>query len=1189
MQLMLPPVLSARGQGAAPTRISRGTLALFLVLAATVPAWGLQSSGDFLARIKSIVGPAQGQAEVQVVRSQGGETLEGEAGLALFSGDQIRTGDGTQVVIFFLSDAEATKEITIDANSLMQVEGESSVFLSLGRLFAQLKGKLDVRLQRVMLGALGTEFQVEVSNQGRANLLVLDGTVGVTAERPSGRRLRGVTEEEQAASARESSRAQSPVAPQVVNIPSGGKTRISRKIGLTNHCLKSHVFEMGRSTSLSWVRLLGSLRIDLDSGQRTTVEMGIEIDATDVLHGRYVAEAMLLCKSCARERGCEDAWEQPFQVNIQVESKLLEGRVEADLNVGRLEEFSWSSESMPRESAAMDSRSVRSVLGWTSDVAVATRPSYAGATSIPWLSSPDEASSAFVEARFGAVWEGRPESFELLGDVYCDWGEGAWGLAAYESAKQLDKVRGEKSWFKARLGRAFRLTGQLEEAREILEQAVQQDPERTRGLNELGGTYLDQAKLERSRGNSEAARALLAKAAGAFARSSELSDRDQGGANQKSVLLANQGDVQLILGQMALQEGKASEAEGHLETALKTFRTAKSTKPDYAYAGVRLGQAYQALGELAERSRNPAVARRVFEHAHENYRQVIEAHPDMAPAYTALGSLYEQQGDKQQAIGNYKRALVARAQYAAPYARLGSLLKDEDSTLAAQYDKSYQILKKRTPRPKATDPQLGQVEVPNLMGTQLEKARSTLSRKQLQVGQVEIRTSSEMKGTVLFQQPRAGVRVKSRSRVDLVASGGSERVRVPKVEKMTREAAIRAIEEAGFAVGQVTEKESGKTPGTVVDQKPGGGKKVDLGSRIDLRVAIPKKEWVKVGKFIGKDQNKAIKEIVKKKLVVGQFRLQVSCETPGKVLGQIPEPNTKLLAGRSVDLVVADVGRTPVNVPRLKGLDLRSAQDHLRRAGLELGRVQEREQDQVPAGTVISQRPGDGTMLARGCPVELVISRAAALVTVPSLIGMTEEAARERYSGLKGIFAEFRLGSVNYVESRTRVGQIIRQDPSPGAQVRRGTPVNIVVARASERGPIQQEVVVVPNLIGMQLEQAAEVIPKTTRGRLRVGRVTEEHTRQSRPGTVIGQHPSPGIQVRSGSSIDLVVAAQQRSSLVQVPDVRGMSAGRAVETLKEVGLVPVVSNNGERVHRQSPSPGTQVKAGTRVTLVMRVN
>ena len=833
MQLMLSPVLSGRGRGATPTRISRGTLALFLVLASTVPAWGLQSSGDFLARIKSIVGPAPGQAEVQVVRSQGGETLEGEAGLALFSGDQIRTGDGTQVVIFFLSDAEETKEITIDANSLMQVEGESSVFLSLGRLFAQLKGKLDVRLQRVMLGALGTEFQVEVSNQGRANLLVLDGTVGVTAERPSGRRLRGGTEEERAASARESSRAQSPVAPQVVSIPSGGKTRISRKIGLTNHCLKSHVFEMGRSTSLSWVRLLGSLRIDLDSGQRTTVEMGIEIDATNVPDGRYVAEAMLLCKSCASERGCEDAWEQPFQVNIQVESNLSEGRVEADLNVGRLEEFSWSSESMPRESAAMDSRSVRSVLGWTSDVAVATRPSYAGGTSIPWLSSPDEARNAFVEARFGALWEGRPESFELLGDVYCDWGEGAWGLAAYESAKRLDKVRGEKSWFKARLGRAFRLTGQLEEAREILEQAVQQDPERTRGLNELGGTYLDQAKLERSRGNPEAARSLLAKAAGAFTRSSELSDRDQGGANQKSVLLANQGDVQLILGQMALQEGKASEAEGHLETALKTFRSAKSTKPDYAYASVRLGQAYQTLGELAERSRNPAVARRVFEAAHENYRQVIQAHPDMAPAYTALGSLYEQKGDKQQAIGNYKRALVARAQYAAPYERLGTLLKDEDSNLAAQYDKSYEILKKRNRPSKVTDLKLA---VPKLVGMQLESARSTLSRGQLQVGQVQARTSSEKKGIVLVQRPRAGVRVKPQSSVDLVVSGASERVRVPevekrvrvpKVEKMTREAAIRAIEAAGFAVGQVTERESGKTPGTVVDQKPGGGKKVD--------------------------------------------------------------------------------------------------------------------------------------------------------------------------------------------------------------------------------------------------------------------------------------------------------------------------------------------------------------------------
>ena len=240
----------------------------------------------------------------------------------------------------------------------------------------------------------------------------------------------------------------------------------------------------------------------------------------------------------------------------------------------------------------------------------------------------------------------------------------------------------------------------------------------------------------------------------------------------------------------------------------------------------------------------------------------------------------------------------------------------------------------------------------------------------------------------------------------------------------------------------MSEKESRKTPGTVIDQEPGGGKKMNVGSRIDLEVAVPKKEWVKVPKFIGKDQNKAIKEIVKKKLVVGQFRLQVSCETPGKVLGQIPERNTKLLAGQSVDLVVADVGRNPVNVPRLKGLDLRSAEHQLQQLGLVVGRVQEREQAQVPAGTVISQRPDDNWVLPPGCPVELVVSKAVALVTVPSLIGMTEQAARERYSGLKSVFAEVRLGSVAYVDSRTRVGQIISQDPPPHAQVRRGTQVS---------------------------------------------------------------------------------------------------------------------------------------------------
>ena len=109
MQLKLPPVLRGRGHDKAPIRPYRGMLAILLVLASTVPAWGLQSSDDFVARIKSIVELTQSQAEVQVIRSQNRETLEGEAGLGLFSGDQIRTGDGTQVVIFFLSDAEGNQ------------------------------------------------------------------------------------------------------------------------------------------------------------------------------------------------------------------------------------------------------------------------------------------------------------------------------------------------------------------------------------------------------------------------------------------------------------------------------------------------------------------------------------------------------------------------------------------------------------------------------------------------------------------------------------------------------------------------------------------------------------------------------------------------------------------------------------------------------------------------------------------------------------------------------------------------------------------------------------------------------------------------------------------------------------------------------------------------------------------------
>ena len=86
MRLMLTLVSLRGGQDRASAGPSKGVLAMLILLASILPAWGLQSSEDFVARIKSILEPAQGQAEVQVVRSQNGETLEGEAGFSFVFG-----------------------------------------------------------------------------------------------------------------------------------------------------------------------------------------------------------------------------------------------------------------------------------------------------------------------------------------------------------------------------------------------------------------------------------------------------------------------------------------------------------------------------------------------------------------------------------------------------------------------------------------------------------------------------------------------------------------------------------------------------------------------------------------------------------------------------------------------------------------------------------------------------------------------------------------------------------------------------------------------------------------------------------------------------------------------------------------------------------------------------------------------
>jgi serine/threonine-protein kinase len=126
----------------------------------------------------------------------------------------------------------------------------------------------------------------------------------------------------------------------------------------------------------------------------------------------------------------------------------------------------------------------------------------------------------------------------------------------------------------------------------------------------------------------------------------------------------------------------------------------------------------------------------------------------------------------------------------------------------------------------------------------------------------------------------------------------------------------------------------------------------------------------------------------------------------------------------------------------------------------------------------------------------------------------------------------------------------------------------------------------VPVLVGTTRSLAVQQI----RGRGLVPSVSEEQSGKPQ-GEVIRQAPSAGSELPRGSGVSIVVSMGEKKS--KVPNVIGKERREAVEALREAGLEPAVQEQATevpsqvgRVTDQFPPPGSEVKPGSAVTVVV---
>jgi serine/threonine-protein kinase len=297
----------------------------------------------------------------------------------------------------------------------------------------------------------------------------------------------------------------------------------------------------------------------------------------------------------------------------------------------------------------------------------------------------------------------------------------------------------------------------------------------------------------------------------------------------------------------------------------------------------------------------------------------------------------------------------------------------------------------------------GRLAVPNVTGMPEADAVAELQGKGFKA-EVKRVASTKPKGTVVDQEPLAGVTAIRGTTVKLSVSSGLKPVVVPRIVGQTQGAAVQALTKLGLKP-VLQNVGSDKPSGIVVGQNPPAGKEVDKGSKVTVNVST----------------------------------------------GTGPATTTTTTTATTTTSTTTTVGTTttataPVRVPRVVALAQTPALRRLNTLGLRPTVVYVRSSQ--PANRVVAQRPSSGTTLRRGSRVRVSVSTGPnpqPNASVPNVVGQEQAAAVQ---ALKD--AGFKVAVLNRpTTDQSKDGLVVEEQPRAGSSIPGGSQVTIFVGRFS--------------------------------------------------------------------------------------------------------------------------------------------
>lgn len=200
------------------------------------------------------------------------------------------------------------------------------------------------------------------------------------------------------------------------------------------------------------------------------------------------------------------------------------------------------------------------------------------------------------------------------------------------------------------------------------------------------------------------------------------------------------------------------------------------------------------------------------------------------------------------------------------------------------------------------------IEVPDFRGMTIEEAEDKAEDLgiEVKIGKYEFSTEYEQ-DQIMDQDPNHGEMVAKGDTVTVDISKGGERGVIPNLIGKSEEDAKKMIEDYGFELGTVKEKESHEEKGTVIEQDPSAGSEGKQGDTINITISDGSgKEMGEVPYVLGMSEDEARAAIEEAGFKVGDVSEGVSSAYDnGQVMWQEYNGGTSLEKGTAIDIKIS--------------------------------------------------------------------------------------------------------------------------------------------------------------------------------------------------------------------------------------------------------------------------------------------